>query len=261
MGIKRIVDTDFWVDNKVVDMFSPEDKLFFLYLMTNPHTTQLGVYPINRKIMAFELGYSLDSVSVLLDRFENKYGMIRYSAATSEIAIKNYLRHSIIKGGKPVADLLTKEVAKVKDKSLLGFIYSALIHDSGINETVQSLLPLLAPYSNENDNENDNDNENENDVSYHDSYDDSYHDSANDFEAFWSVYPKKKNKGNARKAFKKAIKKTSLQNLIDAVEAQKQTKDWQKDNGQFIPYPSTWLNAEGWENEVSADDVQEVLPF
>ena len=47
MGIKRVVDVDFWNDEKVMDLFTPEDKLFFLYLLTNPHTTQLGIYAIH----------------------------------------------------------------------------------------------------------------------------------------------------------------------------------------------------------------------
>ena len=25
--------------------------------------------------------------------------------------------------------------------------------------------------------------------------------------------------------------------------------DWEKDDGRFIPHPSTWLNAHGWEDE------------
>jgi hypothetical protein len=133
--------------------------------LTNPHTTQLGIYPINKKVMAFELGYSLESVTVLLDRFEQKYDMIRYSASTAEVALKNYLRHSIIKGGKPVEDLLKKEIAKVKDRSLLRYVYTHLANDQNVNQTVKSLFPVL--------NENDIQNDNENDVSYHDSYHDS----------------------------------------------------------------------------------------
>ena len=89
MGVKRIVDTSFWNDDKVIETFSPEDKLFMLYLLTNPHTTQLGVYPISKKYMAFELGYSIEAVSVLIDRFENKYKMIKYSNETKEVAVKN----------------------------------------------------------------------------------------------------------------------------------------------------------------------------
>ena len=63
MGIKRVVDTEFWTDDKVIEMFTPEDKLFMLYLMTNPHTTQLGIYGISKKVMAFETGYSSDAIS------------------------------------------------------------------------------------------------------------------------------------------------------------------------------------------------------
>jgi len=161
MGIKRIVDTQFWNDDKVIDYFSPEDKLFMLYLMTNPHTTQLGIYSINEKVMAFELGYSNDTISVLLDRFENKYKIIKYSKETKEIAIKNFLKYSIIKGGKPVEDLLKKEINQVKDKKLIKFVYENLINYSSLNETVKNILIKY----NENEIHNDNDNDNDNDVS------------------------------------------------------------------------------------------------
>ena len=170
MGYKRIVDTDFWLDDKVVDMFSPEDKLFMLYLLTNPHTTQLGIYPLNKRVMAFELGYSLETIGVLIERFERKYQIIRYSTETSEVAVKNYLRHSIIKGGKPVEDLLKKEISKVKDKSLLRYVFKELSCHDNLNDTVKSII------TESNDNENDNDNENE--VSYTDSYDESYNESS-----------------------------------------------------------------------------------
>ena len=155
MGIKRIVCTAFWSDDKVMDVFSPEDKLFFLYLMTNPHTTQLGVYHINKKMMAFELGYSMESVGILIDRFQD-YDLIRYSPETSEVAIKNYLRHSIVKGGKPVEDLLEREIKQVKNKSLLRYVYDNLIKDDNLNASVKKIMPLLL---NENVNDNDNDNE------------------------------------------------------------------------------------------------------
>ena len=166
MGIKRIVDTSFWTDDKVIEQFSPEDKLFMLYLMTNPHTTQLGIYSLNKKIMAFELGYSIDVISVLIDRFETKYDIIRFSTETNEIALKNSLRHSIVKGGKPVEDLLLKEIKEVKNKSLLKFVYDELTLHDNLNKTVEVILDKL-----KNDFENDNDNDN--DVSYHDSSHDS----------------------------------------------------------------------------------------
>lgn len=180
MGIKRIVDTSFWTDGKVDD-FSPEDKYFMLYLLTNPFSTQLGIYEISIKQVAFQMGYSMDAVKVLIDRFENKYGMIIFSDATNEIAIKNFLRHSIIKGGAPVRDCLIKEIKKVKNKDLIACVFSHIKDSESLNETVKRIIAEYEEkngalsYSNEKDNENENDNENE--VSYPDTHNESLNDS------------------------------------------------------------------------------------
>lgn len=161
MGIKRVVDTDFWNDDKVMDMFSPEEKLFFLYLLTNPHTTQLGIYAINVKHMSFEIGYNVEAVNVLLDRFENTYNMIKYSPKTKEIAIKNFLKYSVIKGGKPVEDCLKKEMLNIKDKSLFKYVYNSISACDTLNETVKKILEVMSENENENEYENENENENE----------------------------------------------------------------------------------------------------
>ena len=168
MAIKRIVSTEFWTDKKVVEQFTPEDKLFFLYLLTNPHTTQLGIYPFIPKVAAFEIGYSKDTVLSLIERFE-RYEIIMFSNSSGEIAVKNYLKHSIVKGGTPVYDLLVKEANLVKDKSLLRFILSA--NSDSLNDTVRKFI---------NDIEKDNENEKENDNDNEDSYHESYHESSDD---------------------------------------------------------------------------------
>lgn len=174
MALKRIVDTRFWTDDKIINDFSPEDKLFMLYLLTNPHTTQLGIYHINEKIMAFELGYSMETIKVLIDRFENKYEMIKYSKETNEMAIKNYLKYSIIKGGAPVRDCLIKELRQVKDKILIKYVFNNIKNSDTLNDTINKLIKEYEEkngyilYCNEKNNDNDNDNE----VSYHDTLND-----------------------------------------------------------------------------------------
>jgi hypothetical protein len=73
------------------------------------------------------------------------------------------------------------------------------------------------------------------------------------FETFWSHYPKKKSKGQAEKTWLKLKPTKKLLKIItDAVDQAKTSEDWLKDNGQFIPHPSTWLNAKGWEDEHTA---------
>lgn len=73
------------------------------------------------------------------------------------------------------------------------------------------------------------------------------------FANFWEHYPKKVAKIQAMKAWKR-VKPCGqvLADLMVGLEKQKDSCDWQKDSGQFIPYPSTWLNARRWEDEVSA---------
>ena len=71
------------------------------------------------------------------------------------------------------------------------------------------------------------------------------------FNRFWTAYPKKKAKGNVRKWFEKHKPPIELvETMLAAIEQQKQSVDWQKDGGQFIPYPYSWLNAEMWEDGV-----------
>lgn len=68
------------------------------------------------------------------------------------------------------------------------------------------------------------------------------------FDQFWAAYPLKKSKKDARKAFAKV--KAPLDTLLAALERQKKTPAWTKDGGRYIPYASTWLNGERWEDEV-----------
>ena len=71
---------------------------------------------------------------------------------------------------------------------------------------------------------------------------------ASAFDAFWEAYPKKTGKEAARKSFARA--KADIGTMLSALEVQKQSEQWTKNNGQFIPNPTTWLNQGRWEDEV-----------
>lgn len=75
--------------------------------------------------------------------------------------------------------------------------------------------------------------------------------SEEEFTSFWAAYPKKRGKKDARRAFDKAIKHTDLDTMLAALEKQRTTSDWQRDGGQFIPYPATWLNGERWADDLT----------
>ncbi|WGF40281.1 MULTISPECIES: DnaD domain protein [Lysinibacillus] len=126
----RYVYTSLWTDGKVIEEFTPEDKLFFLYLLTNEHTKQIGVYQITKKHMAFELGYSPEVINALMQRFLDHHKLIRYNEETREIAIRNWGRYNLIKAGKPIMDCVRRELEDVKDTSLLEFVVGSVSHES-----------------------------------------------------------------------------------------------------------------------------------
>ena len=73
------------------------------------------------------------------------------------------------------------------------------------------------------------------------------------FTQFWAEYPKKKDKANAFKAFKKAC--VNLQTYETIMTALINQKKYWKDY-QYIPYPSSWLNGKRWEDDTSNDTMR-----
>lgn len=73
------------------------------------------------------------------------------------------------------------------------------------------------------------------------------------FSQFWAAYPKKRGKVAAKRAFLKVKHmEQAFPVMMKALERQKVLPDWQKDGGQYIPYPSTWLNGERWQDDLNA---------
>lgn len=69
------------------------------------------------------------------------------------------------------------------------------------------------------------------------------------FESFWKAYPRKVGKGAARKLWKRIHPTQELfEKMMAALETAKCSRQWTKDNGEFIPHPATWLNQERWED-------------
>lgn len=177
MALFRHIRTEFWRDAKVLEEMTPEDKLFFLYMLTNGNTTQIGIYKIPKKQMAFELGYSVESINTLIDRFENHYKIIKYNPETRELAIKMWGKYNLVKGGKPIIDCVKKEVKEVKDKSLLAYVaqyinkeeikkeFEKIINDT-YNDSLDSISTIGGQKEKENKKENKKEKENEYETKY-----------------------------------------------------------------------------------------------
>ncbi|MFQ9922077.1 MAG: hypothetical protein ACLRVU_01115 [Beduini sp.] len=82
------------------------------------------------------------------------------------------------------------------------------------------------------------------------------------FEEFWNLYPKKVNKKKAKDKFCKICKnEETFKSIIDGLNIQIKSKNWLKENGQYIPHPTTWLNGERWLDEISGKEVIQTVTY
>lgn len=72
-----------------------------------------------------------------------------------------------------------------------------------------------------------------------------------DFELFWQAYPRKEGKGKAFESWQRIKPDDELvKEILRAIAIQTKSVQWNKDNGQFIPHPTTWLNQKRWTDQL-----------
>ena len=72
------------------------------------------------------------------------------------------------------------------------------------------------------------------------------------FATFWTAYPKKKAKEDARKAWAKLRPSPEeVTTILSALDQHKLTDEWARDDGRFIPHPATWLRDRRWEDQLT----------
>ena len=274
MAKYRQVYCEFWRDTKVSEEMTPEDRYFMLYLLTNSHANQIGVYEISKKVMAFELGYTQESVNAVIDRFVNHHKLIKYNPETREIAVRNWGRYNFVRGGKPVLDLMSSEMRKVKDLSLLQWVFQNYVSsavglgelnmpicelfDSFFEKTAQPIVdattdePCHEPSddtSYESYNEAgaisisiNNKNNNIKHIVHSDSSEPetepfSKADQANAlFDELWAIYPHKKGKGQVKNAHKLLLLKHGKDKLVRAIQRYMAYVDAQRKGGFMLQY-------------------------
>jgi hypothetical protein len=121
MAIFRKIHTSFWGDSFIQDL-TPEQKYFFLYLLTNDKTKQCGIYEITVRQMCYDTGYNEETIKKLLEFFNSK-GKIQYSEETKEIALKNWAKFND-SSSPHVKTCINNELKLVKNRLLIEYIYS-----------------------------------------------------------------------------------------------------------------------------------------
>lgn len=294
MAIYRQISPSFWTDSKVSDSFTPEEKFFYLYLLTNQYVNICGCYELSLKGAATDLGYDIDTIKKLLRRMEEAYNVIRYNETTKEVLILKWHKYNWTKSDKLIRGLtsVVKYIKTAEFRSYVEALIDAyqndadtvyipypyrmdtsvsvsvsdtdskkkdLINSSNLESTIN--VQETAPEEKEESEISLAQEEKTEQVDECEQKSESENTPKSAFSLFWRAYPRKVDKKKAQKAFERAIMQSvPIQIILDAIEKQKQYKNWCANNNQFVeawPHPTTWLNGNRWEDDAEIPESSE----
>lgn len=110
---KRLIDTELWNNEQIVEEFTCDDKYFWLYLLTSPHGSICGVMRYSPAIIGRDMGLHKDTIENLVYRFENNYKLIFVDKETKELLILNWYKWNWSTSGKLLQSVInSKETIK-----------------------------------------------------------------------------------------------------------------------------------------------------
>jgi len=257
MAIFRKIEISFWQDDFILDL-TPEEKFFYIYLMSNSKTNQLGCYEIPRKIIDLETGLHMDVINTLLERFQ-KSGKIEYDTETNEILLLNWKSYNWTTSPKMKTCIL-KDFDRVKSPRLTSILEGFFVEYGYLDKCESMGMDTHPNRVGEEEEQEQEEEEQEQDTPKPPAGGTCATEKvekallAEYFERFYTAYPKKRAKDKAKKAFMKLKgDEIFLDAVLDSLEKQKRSTDWKKDDGQYIPYPASWVNGGMWQDEVVPD--------
>lgn len=224
MAKNRYVNTKFWSDN-YISRLNKDEKLLFLYLLTNERTTIAGIYELPVRYMAIETGMDEEDVERILKKFSRDK---KASYTDGWVVISNFIKYQEVNKSPKIRQGIDNILENIPDK---------------IRKGISNLsIPYTYPSNYINPNPNPNPNPNSNININTDT------DTLFSFEDFWKLYPRKKNKTQTHEVFKELD--PSLLDIIkkDLQIRPTQDRDWV--NGYPVN-PDKYLKDRHWEDEIT----------
>lgn len=214
-----MLNTRFWEDNYVSNLESLE-KLLFIYFISNPRISLTGIYEVPLRNISLDTGIGKEPLEKTLNLFcDDK----KIAYKDGWLCVLNYPKYQNYESNT-IKIAIGKEFNLIPSKTLDYFIGLGYPIDTlrvGSKVRVRVKVKVINELIDKN------------------------------FEKFWSAYPKKISKKKSRQVFERID--CPLDEILKGLEVWKLADQWMKDDGQFIPHPTTWLNQERWKDEVSAN--------
>ena len=226
---KRLIDTELWNNEDIIEYFTAEDKYFWLYLLTNPHNNICGVMKASPVLIARDMGYSKECVQNLMYRFENVHKAIFVDHETHELLILNWGKFNWNKS-PDILRTVEKNLASINSEMIKTILDRKIAKIWEFEHPVNTLSTPCQQGTITNTNT----------ITIY----------KEEFEDIWSIYPNKKGKDKALKHYIKARKdgvemetiRQGVQNYAD------HCKSYETDK-QFISHGDTWFGNKRWTDE------------
>lgn len=132
MAIYRTLYTKFWEDDKVLDEMSMEEKLLYIYLLTNPRVKQCGCYAISFHQIFLQTNISKENAKKIIERFEKELNLVKYSKNTKEILLLNFYKYNWTPSHL-IKTCIEKELNEVKEPVFIEYIKKMIEYKYPIN--------------------------------------------------------------------------------------------------------------------------------
>ena len=132
MAIYRTLYTKFWEDDKVLDEMSMEEKLLYIYLLTNPRVKQCGCYAISFHQIFLQTNISKENAKKIIEKFEKELNLVKYSKNTKEILLLNFYKYNWTPSHL-IKSCIEKELNEVKEPVFIEYIKKMIEYKYPIN--------------------------------------------------------------------------------------------------------------------------------
>lgn len=248
MAKYRKISQKIWNDAKFRAL-SDNAKLVFFMLLTHPQTSALGTLRAFPQGLAPEIGWSEKDFRQAFQEVIDK-GMVKCAERAGLIWLPNFMRYNA-----PESPNVLKSWAGALDDcpecALKNEVFESVrAFSEGMKEPFRKAFQdtFRQPSPNQ---EQEQEQEQNTPLTPQRGKRAAKKDYSEEFELFWREYPNHKSgKPNAYSAFCKAREKTDLETILKSVEEHKKSSQWTKNDGDYIPHATTWLNQQRWTAEV-----------
>lgn len=208
------------------------------YQVSGWMTTKLGLKGLKRELYAIIYGFTQDG--------QNEFsGSLTYLAEWLDVSKQTVINN--------LQELIESELVVVNKgngtKNRYKVNFDKLNQSNNLTTTSQESLPVI-----------DNSNNNQYNTLNNNNYNNKETLKESQFEQFWKEYPKKVDKKGSYRAFIRIEKlDEKFETIMNALKDQKNSLQWQKDNGQYIPNPTTWIHQERWEQVLPKGNQDKII--